>query len=57
MKRFDFMLEDASRMRFVRVTAKDAVDALIKAMRETGILNPENVFQKGKNGKYISFQL
>lgn len=55
MSIFDFKLEDEKRMRFVRVSAKNATDALLKAIKESDILNPTNVFQKQKDGKFEVF--
>jgi len=55
MCNFDFKLEDEKRMRFVRVQAKNATDALLKAIKESNILNPTNVFQKQENGEFKVF--
>ena len=57
MKDFNLMLEDEKRLRYVSVKARDAVDALLKAMKETSIANPTNVFQKAESGRYVQFSL
>lgn len=55
MINFDFKLEDQTRMRFVRVQAENATEALLKAIKASDILNPLNVFQKQENGKFEVF--
>jgi hypothetical protein len=57
MQDFKLMMEDETRLRYISVKAKDAVDALLKAMKETGITNPTNVFQKAESGRYVQFSL
>jgi hypothetical protein len=57
MKDFNLMLEDEKRLRYVSVKAKDAVDALLQAIKVTNIANPNNVFQKAKSGRYVQFSL
>jgi len=55
MVNYDFKLEDEKHMQFVRVQAKNATEALLKAIEKSNILNPTNVFQKKENGEFKVF--
>lgn len=55
MVNFDFKLEDEKNVRFIRVLADNKTDALLKAIKETNILDPLNVFQKQENGEFKVF--
>lgn len=52
MINFDFKLEDKECMRFVRVQAENTAEALSKAIKESEILNPLNIFQRREGGEF-----
>ena len=52
MINFDFKLEDKECMKFIRIQAENNVEALSKAIKESDILNPLNVFQRREGGKF-----
>jgi len=56
MKRFNFLIKENNKRRYANVIAKDIISAIIEAMRQTGILNPEELLYK-KNGEYIPVNL
>ena len=47
---YNLMLEDQTRMRFVKVQAENPVDALLEAIKKSGILNPLKVLRIGTSG-------
>ena len=55
MHNFDLKLEDRTNIKFVRVQAKDATEALSKAIKKYSILNPTNVFLKQEDGTFKVF--